>query len=85
MLLSTGDQVFFICYTCHAPDSLHILPHLPALILGFFGEKKNIECSLPTANQQKTSRINLFCFTNKEMTPMTISAMVAIRPIWLLW
>jgi hypothetical protein len=53
--------------------------------LGFFGEKKNIECSLPAANQQNTSRINLFHFTNKEMTPMTMSVMVAIRPIWLLW
>jgi hypothetical protein len=45
----------------------------------------NIECSLPAANQQNTSRVNLFRFTYKEMTPMTMSTMVAIRSIWLLW
>jgi hypothetical protein len=51
----------------------------------FLAEKKNIECSLPAANQQNTSRVNMFRFTNKEMTPMTMSMMVAFRPIWLLW
>jgi hypothetical protein len=66
-------------------DHMYHIHYLPALILGFFGRKKNIECSLPAANQQNTSRTEMSHFTNKEMTPMTMSAMVAICPIWLLW
>jgi hypothetical protein len=79
----------------YVQDAISIAPKLymrsqsheaqhPALISGFFGGKKNIECSLPTANQQNTSHVNLFRFTNKEMTPMTMSVMVVICPIWLL-
>jgi hypothetical protein len=51
----------------------------------FLVEKKNIECSLPAANPQNTSHINLFSLPINEMTPMTMSMMVAICPIWLLW
>ncbi len=51
----------------------------------FLVEKKNIECSLPSANPQNTSRVNSFSLPNNAMTLMTMSVMVAIRPIWLLW
>jgi hypothetical protein len=34
--------------------------HLPARILGFFGGKKIIKCSLPATNHQNTLRINSF-------------------------
>jgi hypothetical protein len=66
-------------------NNLLPLHHLPARILDFFGGKKNIKCYLPATNHQNTSRINLFCFTNKEMTLMMMVVMVVIRPIWLLW
>ncbi len=59
--------------------------HLPACISGFFGEKKNTKCSLPATNHQNTTRINLFCLPSNEKTLMRMVAMVAIRPIWLLW
>jgi hypothetical protein len=68
------------------PMSSSSLPHhLPALILLFFGKKKNMECSLPATNHQNTSRINLFRLPSNETTSMRMVAMVAIRPIWLLW
>jgi hypothetical protein len=50
-----------------------------------FLAKKNIKCSLPATNPQNTSRVNSFGLPDNEMTPVTMSAIVAIRPIWLLW
>jgi hypothetical protein len=57
----------------------------PSAHFRLFWREKNIKCSLPAANQQNTSCVNLFSFTNKVMTPMRMSTMVAIPPIWLLW
>jgi hypothetical protein len=62
-----------------------VLAPPPSAHFGLFGGKKNIECSLLAANQKNTSHVNLSHFTNKEMSLMMMSAMIAIPPIWLLW
>jgi hypothetical protein len=79
MAFSTKNSILSIAKT---PVPHH---HLPALMSGFFGGKKNIKCSLPANNHQDTSRINSFHLPSNEMTLMRMIAMVAIHLIWLLW
>jgi hypothetical protein len=57
----------------------------PSVHFWLFWWKKKHQVLSSRHHHQNTSRINLFRFTNKEITPMTMVAMVALCPIWLLW
>ncbi len=59
--------------------------HLPALIYGLSGEKKNIKFYFPTTMEQNIARVNLFRKSSDSSILMAIDALVAIRSIHLLW
>jgi len=59
--------------------------HLPALIYGFSGGKKNIKFYFPATTEQNIARVNLFRKPSNSSILMAIVALVTIRLIHLLW
>ncbi len=58
--------------------------HLPALIYGFFGGKKNFEFYFPATTEQNITRVNFLRKARESSILMAIDALDAILSIHLL-
>jgi hypothetical protein len=64
--------------------SSYIGHHLPALIYGLFGGKKNIKFLLPATTIENITRVNSLRKASNSLILMAINALVAICSIHLL-